>query len=231
MELSKRLTGQESDHLDIYKDNENIKGLAVALDDFYELQKLAKTEGLELKIISGFRDFERQKMIWNKKAKGEATLYDKNGNALNYSDLSEKEIVFSILRWSAFPGASRHHWGTDFDIIDENALNENPLYKVELLPSEYQEDGIFEKLGKWLEKDMRDLNLFFHPYASDLGGVSPEPWHISHIAASSEFEKEFTLNFFLDFVQNLSDDVALLNIVKEHAEEIYRNYIINTSRP
>lgn len=231
MELSKRLTGQESDHLDIYKDNENIKGLAVALDDFYELQKIAKTEGLELKIISGFRDYERQKIIWNRKAKGEAPLYDNSGKELNYKELSEKEIVFAILRWSAFPGTSRHHWGTDFDVIDQNALNENPHYKIELLPSEYQKGGIFEKLGQWLKNDLRDLNLFFHPYASDQGGVSPEPWHISHIAGSEEFEKEYTLNFFLEFLQNLSSDVALLNIVKEHAEEIYLNYIINTTRP
>ena len=28
----------------------------------------------------------------------------------------------AILLWSALPGASRHHWGTDFDVFDRAAV-------------------------------------------------------------------------------------------------------------
>jgi len=36
--------------------------------------------------------------------------------------LRASEKIASILRWSALPGTSRHHWGTDLDIIDAKAL-------------------------------------------------------------------------------------------------------------
>lgn len=233
MDLFKRLTGSESEHLEKYKDNENLLGLAVALEDFYFIKEKAKKQkDIDLKIISAFRDFERQKMIWNKKARGETTLLDQEGRPLPFENLSEKDIVFSILRWSAFPGTSRHHWGTDFDIIDQKALDRNPDYKIHLIPSEYKKEGIFENLGQWLENEFRDLNIFFHPYDKDLGGVSVEPWHISHIASSGEFEKEFSFDFFNELLNSLNgDDVALLHIVKEHAEEIYSRFITNTTRP
>ncbi len=35
---------------------------------------------------------------------------------------AEAERVAAILVWSALPGASRHHWGTDCDVIDAAAL-------------------------------------------------------------------------------------------------------------
>ncbi|MCZ8486094.1 D-alanyl-D-alanine carboxypeptidase family protein [Vibrio lentus] len=30
---------------------------------------------------------------------------------------SEQQKLSAILRWSALPGASRHHWGCDFDVF------------------------------------------------------------------------------------------------------------------
>ena len=38
------------------------------------------------------------------------------------AQLSPAERIEAILRWSALPGASRHHWGTDLDLIDAHAI-------------------------------------------------------------------------------------------------------------
>ena len=40
--------------------------------------------------------------------------------------------MVGILEWSALPGASRHHWGSEFDVFDLAALPEG--YRVQLLP-------------------------------------------------------------------------------------------------
>ena len=54
----------------------------------------------------------------------------------------------AILHWSALPGASRHHWGTEIDVIDRAALLHGQL--AQLVPDEYAADGVFAKLGLWL---------------------------------------------------------------------------------
>jgi len=47
--------------------------------------------------------------------------------------------VRAILHWSALPGASRHHWGTEIDVIDRAALADGR--KAQLIPAEYGADG------------------------------------------------------------------------------------------
>ncbi len=53
--------------------------------------------------------------------------------------LSDLEKCKAMLRWSAVPGASRHHWGTEIDIFDPDLLPENTPLLLE--------PGIF---GRWL---------------------------------------------------------------------------------
>ena len=80
------------------------------------------------------------------------------------------------MHWSALPGASRHHWGTDVDLIDARAVA--PDYRVQLLPEEYAGDGPFGRLGEWLQTNAARFG-FFRPYRGVLSGVRPEPWHYS----------------------------------------------------
>jgi hypothetical protein len=84
--------------------------------------------------------------------------------------------VEAILLWSALPGASRHHWGTDLDVIDRAAMP--PGYEVKLAADEYGPGGVFAGLGSWLDRHMRRYG-FYRPYATGTGGVRPEPWHLS----------------------------------------------------
>ena len=87
------------------------------------------------------------------------------------------ERVDAILWWSALPGASRHHWGTDFDVMDARAMPAG--YKLQVVPAEYLAGGPFHRLTTWLDAHMHAFG-FFRPYTTDRGGVSPEPWHLSY---------------------------------------------------
>ncbi len=206
--MNKTTHGQIQDHLCSF---EKIFIHKDILQDFNKLQEAALASGLDIQIISGFRSFQRQKDIWNKKV------------SLNYT----KEEIEKCLRWSAIPGFSRHHWGTDLDIVDKNPLNLNLEYKILLEPHEYESHGIFSQLGKWLDQNIKD-SLFFRPYSKDLGGVACEPWHISHRALSSLFINTLTLETSLDFLNsNACDDIHGRDYLIANFEHIYHQFIIN----
>jgi len=80
---------------------------------FLNLRRAARADGIDLKPLSSFRDFARQLAIWNGKFSGERPMYDALGVKLNAAALTPWERIEAILLWSALPGASRHHWGTD----------------------------------------------------------------------------------------------------------------------
>ena len=64
----------------------------------------------------------RQLAIWNAQVRRRGAAYDAAGRALDRgAALPPRERVDAILHWSALPGASRHHWGTDLDLIDRRA--------------------------------------------------------------------------------------------------------------
>jgi LAS superfamily LD-carboxypeptidase LdcB len=144
---------------------------------FERLYDKAFQAGFELQVVSGFRGFEAQLKIWNQKATGQRPVLDPKGNPLSLADLSPRELVYAILHWSALPGASRHHWGTDLDVVDK--LSIPPRYTVQLIPQEMEAGGIFFRLHEWLDRHMAEEG-FYRPYQKDLGGVQPERWTLSH---------------------------------------------------
>lgn len=141
------------------------------------LRAAAAAAGIDLEFVSSFREFARQAAIWNAKFRGERALLDRHGRALDAGNLSESERVEAILLWSALPGASRHHWGTDLDVIDRAAVP--PDYRPQLTVAEYTGDGPFARLNEWLAANLGNHG-FFRPYLTDRGGVHPEPWHVSY---------------------------------------------------
>lgn len=152
-----------------------------AAEDFQALCAAARAEGIEIAVFSGFRDFDSQLGIWNRKYRGERVLLDENGEPLDYARLDEEQIVGHILRWSALPGASRHHWGSELDLYDSAAMPEG--YRIQLVPAEYAPDGVFARLAAWLADNAVRYG-FFRPYLEFLGGVYPEPWHWSYAPVS-----------------------------------------------
>jgi LAS superfamily LD-carboxypeptidase LdcB len=147
-----------------------------AVVPFMNMRRAALAAGFDLEAVSGFRDFSRQISIWNGKYSGERPLYDAHGQALDASQMSPSERIAAILLWSALPGTSRHHWGTDVDLIDAGAIA--PDYRVQLTAQEFAPGGPFARLSGWLETEAERFG-FFRPFRGILSGVRPEPWHFS----------------------------------------------------
>ena len=184
------LSGQSDSHI-VY----DAEGCGLHKDvwpAFYALQRDALDAGFELAIASGFRDFERQRNIWNGKATGQRELLDSAGNALPFDALSAAEVMLAILRWSALPGASRHHWGTDFDVYDKRAVSAD--YRLRLIPEEAAAGGVFAGLHRWLDQQIASDNshAFFRPYQFDDDGIAPEAWHLSYAPIAAQCEQQWS---------------------------------------
>jgi len=162
---------------------------------FLAMRSAAARDGLELVAASSFRDFERQLGIWNDKFRGRRPLLDRNGHALDPARMAPLELVTAILHWSALPGASRHHWGTEIDLVDRAALSAGE--RAHLIPAEYAEGGVFARLDRWLSQHAAEFG-FFRPYDCDRGGVQPEPWHVSFAPVAHAALRALTVEVLAD---------------------------------
>lgn len=169
------LTGQVRTHIAAVPDPDCALHAHVVAP-FLGLRRAAQAAGFDLQPQSSFRDFSRQLTIWNGKFSGQRPMVDASGLAVDVSRLAATERVDAILLWSALPGASRHHWGTDVDVIDRRATA--PGYRVQLTPDEFAPGGPYAPLGEWLEMNAARFG-FFRPFRGVLSGVRPEPWHFS----------------------------------------------------
>ena len=192
------------------------------------LKEDAEEAGFDLAVASGYRSYERQKSIWEAKARGEQPLLDETGHPLPSEGrlLKPKEKVYAICRWSSIPGASRHHWGTDLDIFDRKALPSQD-YRLQLSLEEVALGGIFDPFHRWLNQKIRTNSAYglFRPYEVDRGGVGPERWHISFAPWSREYERDFTFELFLKTMETSS--FLLRDIVCTHARDLYRRFVLN----
>ncbi|KAB1455534.1 M15 family metallopeptidase [Vibrio panuliri] len=219
-----QLSGISSDHLVKLLFGQKVFLVHPAVEqDLLSLKNAAAQAGFNLNIASGFRDFERQKLIWNNKMSGVSAILDKHSQPLDTALMSCAEKITAILRWSALPGASRHHWGSDFDVFDRNSLPEGVSLQLE--PWEYL-TGHQAKFYQWLTANLNQYGFFF-PYAKDLGGVAPEPWHISHKTTAQACLSQLTLEQ-LQFRLRLSPILGN-QVVLEQLENIYNQFITNIS--
>ena len=225
---SLQLTGRESTHV------REIPGLAAvrlhpqAHAAIARLREASAAAGIDLEVVSSFRDFERQSLIWNSKFRGERPVLDVAGRPVEVGKLDEVELARTILIWSALPGASRHHWGTDFDVIDRAALASQPGYRVELTVAEYTDAGPFVRLNEWLAANLGSHG-FFRPYTTDRGGVKPEPWHLSYAPVSVPALESFTLEMLREAIEN--SDLAGRETVLAQLPELYERYVRAVDSP
>jgi LAS superfamily LD-carboxypeptidase LdcB len=216
-----QLTGRVRTHLRELEDPPCALHLEV-VRPFLAMRAAAAADGIELVAFSSFRDFDRQLGIWNGKFRGERPVQDRSGSALNALALSPAERVDAILWWSALPGASRHHWGTDFDVMDARAMPAG--YKLRVVPEEYLAGGVFQRLTRWLDAHMHAFG-FFRPYATDRGGVAPEPWHLSHANVARRASAAMSLDR-LRAVLAASDIEGKSEVLATLARS-YSNYVVN----
>jgi len=190
------LTGRDEGHLVAAPNGQRLQQPVVAA--FCALQAEARAAGFELAIASGFRSYSRQLAIWNGKASGSRPVYADDGSQIAIATLSPAERLRAILRFSAIPGTSRHHWGTDLDVYDAAAVPDG--YRLQLSPAEVAPGGLFDPLHRWLDArmDAGGSHGFYRPYTRDRGGVAPERWHLSYAPLAAGYERQLDTRLLLD---------------------------------
>ncbi len=197
-----------------------------ALAPLLALRAASRADGIELAVVSGYRDLGRQVAIWNGKFRGERPLLDRSGRALERTQLADRAVVDAILTWSALPGASRHHWGTDFDLIDRARLR--PGARIELATGQFAAGGAFASLSAWLGLNAPRFG-FFRPYATDHGGISPEPWHVSYAPVAVPALTQLSLEVLAEAVAGSSMDAREQVLMR--LAELYRRYVTPIDSP
>ena len=132
---------------------------------FKEMHADALKSGVNLLIYSGTRNFDEQKSIWERK-------WELNFNKLKDSVKTAKKILL----FSSMPCTSRHHWGTDLDLIN---LNNN-----------YFETGQGLKEYKWLKENGSKFGfcqVYDDKSITKRTGYELERWHWSYMPTSSKF--------------------------------------------
>ncbi|WP_300362956.1 M15 family metallopeptidase [uncultured Pseudoalteromonas sp.] len=222
-ELKQCATGLSSSHLVELQNHRLHRDI---VNDFLALQQRAKEAGIDLTIASSFRDFHRQSAIWNAKFQGLRPVYTLEQQTVDLESLSDTEKCHAIMLYSALPGASRHHFGTDLDIYDTHPIDDD--YQLQLTPDEYSPTGPFAKLAAWLDDNLEKYG-FYRPYQEYKGGVAPEPWHISHIGVSAKMMKHLSVATLQQSIEQseLSGKQAIL----AELNTLYERYVLNINTP
>jgi zinc D-Ala-D-Ala carboxypeptidase len=171
---------------------------------FLKMHEAAKADGVELIIVSAFRDFNHQARIWNNKWNGRQVL---SGNIYATDIASPVERAREILRFSAMPGTSRHHWGTDIDL---NSLN-----------NRYFESGRGKREYEWLRENASKFG-FCQPYTPKgsrrESGYEEEKWHWSYIPVSAPWLNFYRQQISYDDIKGFDgwETARLLNVVERY---------------
>ncbi|MCC5824768.1 M15 family metallopeptidase [Alkalimonas sp.] len=221
---AQQLTGQDPSHLVQLAGGEQLQPEAASA--WKKLCQQAAAEGIKLAAVSSFRSYQRQALIWQQKCSGIRPVLNQQQHTLDIEQLVGWNKLEAILLYSALPGASRHHWGTELDVID--LAVSPPDYQPQLLPSEYQPGGVFEQLGQWLPEHAQAAG-FFLPYREYRGGVAAEPWHLSYQSLSSRCFEQLTLDMLEQAL--LRQPIAEQELVLAHLPAIYQRFVQTLCEP
>lgn len=174
------VTGQFdfTDHEDFVRVADSLSDKEIYLqkptyDAFLEMAKSAKEDGVNLIIVSGTRNFNYQKAIWDRKWQ----------NSEAEADMAK---ALEILEYSSMPMTSRHHWGTEIDL---NNLN-----------NEWFEEGEGKEIYDWLVTHANDYG-FYQVYTdkslNNRTGYEEEKWHWSYMPLAGPY-----LDFYNEHVTN-----------------------------
>ncbi|PCJ97324.1 MAG: D-alanyl-D-alanine carboxypeptidase [Flavobacteriaceae bacterium] len=172
--------------IDLYGEGINLR--KNAHDAFLLMKRAAYSDGIDLKIVSSFRDYYRQESIWERKYH-------------EYTDSDEMEplaAIDKIIEYSTIPGTSRHHWGTDIDIIDGYRNTTGDV----LVAEKFEEGGPFEEFKKWMDENSEKFG-FHLVYTNEAKrrGFKYEPWHYSYAPISIPMLAAFRTKNILQLMQ------------------------------
>lgn len=151
-----------------YTTKSNIYMRRQAYGAFEAMHLAASKEGVKLPIISATRSFSHQKRIWDGKWK-----------KTQYMGWSDFEKAQDIMTYSSMPGTSRHHWGTDIDLISLN--------------NDHFAQGKGLAAYEWLKIHAHEYG-FGQTYTSKEAGrtgYEEEKWHWSYLPLSKEYLEKY----------------------------------------
>ncbi|MEM1340627.1 MAG: M15 family metallopeptidase [Bacteroidota bacterium] len=160
-----------------------------AHDAFVAMKKAAFQAGFTIKIVSSYRSFDRQKVIWERKYR---RYTEEQG-------LAPTAAIEKIIEYSTIPGTSRHHWATEVDIIDGNPTVSGDV----LLADKFEKGGPFEGLKTWLDENAAKFD--YHLVYTDSyfrKGFKYEPWHYSYAPLSIPMLTQFRKNNLAKLIRN-----------------------------
>lgn len=136
-------------------------------NQFYLMNKALQAEELtSLVLVSGYRSYAYQKM-----------LYDRKVNLLLTRGMDKEEAFSRASTIVAPPGCSEHQLGLAIDVTSSTlAREEDPLI----------EGFEFTDQGKWLKENakMYGFILRYPKDKIDLTGISYEPWHYRYVGVN-----------------------------------------------
>lgn len=144
---------------------------------YEEMKSAALKEGIKFQVVSSYRDYNHQNRIWERKYK-----------SFRESGLNPTAAIEKIIEYSTIPGTSRHHWGTDIDIVDATPKVSGGL----LVPSKFHGNGPFCKFKEWMDKNANTYG-FYLVYTDDKNrkGFNYEPWHYSFKSLSLDYLNKY----------------------------------------
>lgn len=145
---------------------------------FLKMKKAAYQAGFDAKVVSGYRSFDRQRGIWERKFHRYTEI----------DGLKPIAALNKIIEYSTIPGTSRHHWGTEIDIIDANPKVNGDV----LVAKKFDDEGPFFAFKKWLDLNAEKFG-FYLVYTDNYfrKGFKYEPWHYSYAHLSIPMLKQF----------------------------------------
>ncbi|MCQ6276614.1 D-alanyl-D-alanine carboxypeptidase family protein [Bacillus sp. V3B] len=161
-----------------FGDEEDDKSLLriEAADALEEMFEEAETNGLYLFAVSGYRSYERQKMI-----------FDAQVNQVGY----EKAALLV-----AFPGNSEHQTGLSMDISSES----NHFGLTEKFGETAEGKWLMENAHRF------GFILRYPSGKEEITGYDYEPWHYRYVGekeATEIYEKDLTLEEFFHIVEKI----------------------------
>lgn len=169
------------------------------LDAFQRMHEAALKDSINLKIISGTRNFAEQKSIWENKWKKEIV-----------AQKTPKAAALKILEYSSMPSTSRHHWGTDIDI---NSVD-----------GSYFRKGKGLKEYKWLVANGPSFGFYQTYTPKDKGrtGYSVEEWHWSYMPLAKKYLEMYNSKISYKDIKGFNgcETAAEIDIIKNFVNGI-----------
>lgn len=133
---------------------------------FLEMSRQAEKDGFSIRVVSSYRSFNHQNLIWTRKYK-----------RYRSRKLTPKEAVYSNIRYTAIPGSSRHHWGTEIDVVNGRIKTS----RYPLNTRNFHGYGIYKTFREWMDQNAHKYG-FYQVYTNDhrRKGFKYEPWHYSY---------------------------------------------------